>query len=868
MLVLYDKNESSFNTLGYGVLRDLKSDAFTTEVLNGVYNLEFSYIKEGWLSEYLVEGNIIKADGQLFRIRSIKKNINDNSINVFAKHIWFDNEFNNWIEDVAPTNKVGHTALAWLLNHAKETNKYTINGDCTTVNSARYVRMNPIEAIYNADNALLDRFGGEVELNNYNVFLHNHRGSETGIQIRQDKNLSGAEYNVDLSTIATRIMPVGKDGILLPEKYVDSPYINNYYAPFYYKLDVNIGVDEDENISLNDCYTVMRNEANNLFTKGIDKPNVTISIDFVELSKTKEYSIYSNLETAHLGDSCNVYIPGLNISVTTRIVKIIKNCNKNRITNIELGTPKIDYVTNNSKNENNLKKAIIKSSDSVLSTAKKDATNLINHPFEGYIYISENTGELFIMDTNDVTTATNIWKFGLGGIGFSSTGINGPYQTAITQDGKIVADFITTGTLNTSVINGYGSLTTQVQQNTQAIGDRSLKTSTITQDISSLQSQISDIADITVSATTNEASITLGELDSVASSYPIKIEIHPIMDNISYLYPNNGLYPSSNTYIKHRKIIFTNHSTNETFEYNLPQDLLYYDSNNYDEFIADYEANSCKIIKRCSIDSSGVVSLLPEPIITNYNFSEEIEANLDLTEGNYSVSLYGYSSGYLFVRLMAINAYSAQYATKVELNSSIEQTVQSITSTVSQEYETKENAYSKYSEIQQTTDGISSTVASKVGTYEIISKINQSPEQVQILANKIYLSASHIIDIIAGNSINLTSKNITINSNNFNVDANGNLSCSNANISGTVNSNNGSIGGWSINSSGLTNGSLFIKNNGYSNIYTYADMVIMRNYLLGKIDLSENDISHYDLNGDGIVNSADLYLMRQMIIGN
>ena len=458
MLVLYNKSETNFNTLGYGVLRDLKTDAFTTEVLNGVYNLEFTYIKEGWLSEYLVEGNIIKADGQLFRIRNVKKNIKDSSINVFAKHIWFDNELNNWLEDVAPTNKVGHAALSWVLDHAKETNKFTINGDCTIVSSARYVRMNPIEAIYNADNALLQVFGGEIELNNFNVFLHNRRGSNTGIQIRQDKNLSGAEYNVDLSTIATRIMPVGRDGLLLPEKYIDSPLINNYYAPFYYKLELDIGVDEDNNITLNDCYTKMRAEANNLFSKAIDKPNVTISIDFVELSKTKEYSIYSSLETAHLGDSCIVHIPGLNIDVTTRIVKIIKNCNKNIITNIELGTPKIDYVTNNNNNQTIIKNTISKLPNSVLAEAQQNATNLINHPFNGYIYISEDTGELYIMNTSDPSTATKVWKFGLGGLGYSSTGINGPYTIAITQNGQIVADFIATGTLNASVIQGLNTV--------------------------------------------------------------------------------------------------------------------------------------------------------------------------------------------------------------------------------------------------------------------------------------------------------------------------------------------------------------------------------------------------------------------------
>lgn len=464
MICIYDKAESDFSTLGIGVLRDFKSLPKTSEQLNGAYNLEFDYIKSGWLSEYLLEGNIVKADGQLFRIRTVNKDNSKNEISVLAKHIWFDLEFNNFLEDVAPTDKVGHLALKWLLDHSKEGNDYTITGDCTKTESARYVRMNPIEAIYNAENALLSRFGGELELNNYNITLHKKRGLDTGIEIRERKNLSAAKYNVDMSSIATRIMPVGGDGLILPEKYIDSPIINNYPTPFYYTFDVDVSVNEDEGITEAVCYEKMRAAVQELYDAGIDKPTVTISVDFVELEKTKEYSQFSNLEKAHLGDTCKVYIPGLNISLTVRIVKIVKDVLNNIITNIELGTPTIDYVNNSNKDINKIKNDVKKVNPaSILEKAREDATALINHPFNGYIYISEDTGEMFIMDDDDPEQAENIWKFGLGGIGFSSTGLSGPFTIAITQDGKIVADFITTGHLNTSVIEGYNQLVTQVQ---------------------------------------------------------------------------------------------------------------------------------------------------------------------------------------------------------------------------------------------------------------------------------------------------------------------------------------------------------------------------------------------------------------------
>lgn len=449
MLVLYDKNTSDFSNLGFGVLRDLKSDPEITEVLNGLYNLEFKYIIDGWLSEKLIEGNVIKANGQLFRIREVKKNIINKDIQVLAKHIWFDLELNNMLIDVAPTNKLGHTALQWILDHAENQTNFVVTGDCTKYGSARYVRKDPIDAVYNADNALLKKFGGEIELNNYNITLHNRRGLSTGLEIRQKKNVSGATYSVDLSSLATRILPVGNDGITLPEKYVDSQLINNYYAPFYYILNVDVGVDEDNNVTLNDCYNIMRQAAQDFLDTGVDIPKVSISIDFVELAKTEEYRNYSNLETAHLGDSCKVKIPDLNVDVETRIVKTVYNVAKKRITKMELGNLITNYVTSNSKTSNELENAVSKINvPGILREAKEEASDLIKQPFEGYIYISDSSGELYIMDTQDINTAQKVWKFGLGGIGYSSTGINGTYTTAITQDGKIVADFIKAGILS------------------------------------------------------------------------------------------------------------------------------------------------------------------------------------------------------------------------------------------------------------------------------------------------------------------------------------------------------------------------------------------------------------------------------------
>ncbi len=120
-----------------------------------------------------------------------------------------------------------------------------------------------------------------------------------------------------------------------------------------------------------------------------------------------------------------------------------------------------------------------------------------------------------------------------------------------------------------------------------------------------------------------------------------------------------------------------------------------------------------------------------------------------------------------------VNNKFKNYSTTTQMNSAINQKADEITSTVSKSYATKTELSTAKSEIKQTTDNISTEVSKKVGNNEVISKINQSPEEVTIDANKTSLK---------GKEINLTSDNITIKSTNFSVDKNGNLNASNANI--------------------------------------------------------------------------------------
>lgn len=322
----------------------------------------------------------------------------------------------------------------------------------------------------------------------------------------------------------------------------------------------------------------------------------------------------------------------------------------------------------------------------------------------------------------------------------------------------------------------------------ETVEAQNTKISRVEQTVDELNSKISEIADITVSQETLTGRLNFTDINE---SEPIHIEIRPTGENISCLHPLNTLFPADNLYIRLRNIRFTNITTNEVFDCELPDDLLYYDNEHYDEFILDYDSHTVYINKKCKYNTTtGAVELLEQERTDEYSDSFP---SILLTAGDYRVEILKYTNTpygcYFFVRLMAQNIYTSQFATKAELTSEINQTATSITLSVDQKLSNYSTTSQMNSTITIKANEISSVVSTKVGKNEIISSINQSSESVVIKANKISL---------AGKTIDLTSDSIQINSNNFKVDTNGNIRCTNATISGNITATTGKIAGYTI----------------------------------------------------------------------
>jgi len=480
---VYLNSETNFDNNGLGFLSYCLS-AKVTEVLNGDMYLEFTYPLKGPLNEYLVEDNIVKCNigndnYQLFRIKRVTKDLKQ--ISVYAMHIFYD-LLDNFIEDTFPQNLDCISFGNWILDKTNFATQFSFYSDISANASARYIKRNPIECfIGDIDNSMVNLFRGELERDNYNIKLLSRRGNNNNVKLLFGKNIEDVKVTIDITSMYTRVMPVGFDGLQLPEIYVDSPLINNYFTPKIAKVEFsNIKYDSDDEeafSNLEDAYQALRNAVNSLYNAGLDKPEINIKINWLELSKTKEYEKYKALETVHLGDTITAEMLGLYYE--TRVVKTVYNVLSDRIENFEIGTFKKTInstITANTKATENINVS------SILTDASNKATQLITSAMCGFIY--KTNEELFIMDTDNIATAQKVWRWNLNGLGYSSTGIQGPYDLAITMNGAINANFITAGKIQANLIEGLEDLMISV-------GDMYYNFSTQELAINSVDSEVS-----------------------------------------------------------------------------------------------------------------------------------------------------------------------------------------------------------------------------------------------------------------------------------------------------------------------------------------------------------------------------------------
>ena len=328
----------------------------------------------------------------------------------------------------------GVLPTGWLfLDNSGLTMQRTIEGDYT-----------PLEIV----DACRDTYGVYFKFDNVSktiTALLPDEAEPLGAFATRDLNLKEINYKGKSNDIVTRLYAYGADGLSFASINSGLPYVEN----FTYSDRIVCAVWRDDRYTI--AENLLADAKKKLSTLAI--PTRSYECDVVDLRATNpemygflDFDIFS---VATLIDDAKNF--AINYQVVERWEypyypdknKVIFSSSPAKIQN------QVKHLAQQIENANS-------SFRQQQQTAINNATNWITGAKGGYVVINKNEQdqpyEILIMDTPDISTAKNVWRWNQGGLGFSSNGYNGPYATAITQDGSIVASFITTGILTGNLI--------------------------------------------------------------------------------------------------------------------------------------------------------------------------------------------------------------------------------------------------------------------------------------------------------------------------------------------------------------------------------------------------------------------------------
>lgn len=316
---------------------------------------------------------------------------------------------------------------------------------------------------------LIDKLGGHIRVRYWNGvrYLDYLADYETEClqTIEFGKNLSEFSKNLEVTEFATVLVPKGarlNDGsdIEALEAYVDvssvnggSIYVENTAAVQAYGRIEKV-VEWDDVTEPANLLTKAR-----LYLSDLQYGKVKLEVTAVDL-----HYINRGIESFGLLEKVHVISEPHGMDRYFPVTKITINLDQPESSLYTLGTDSKENLTaasnklNVSLNEKiNNKATIAEIRKYSLEEAQAEATRQITNATEGYITITKtDTGseELFITNTKNYKNATKVWRWNLNGLGYSKNGLYGPYGIAITQNGEIVADYITTGTMAADRIKG------------------------------------------------------------------------------------------------------------------------------------------------------------------------------------------------------------------------------------------------------------------------------------------------------------------------------------------------------------------------------------------------------------------------------
>jgi len=460
--VLYAPNTADFSTFGIGALTDTIS-CEVTEERNGLFECLLKYPITGQHYSRIAKECIIKAKPndtsapQAFRIYRITKPLNG-IVSIYGQHISYDLA-NVPVMPFETESRSPQLILSQLLAGDSRFTGWTDYSEAKPFSVAQPKSVRA--CLGGTEGSMLSKWHGEFEWDNFTVKFHTHRGQKTGVAIEYGKNLTALEQDEDNSGVYTQLLPYAvftaegterETVVTLPEETL--PIVSAEMV-----REKTLIMDFTDRFENGTVITeeLLRAAANDyIHDNPLGATIPTVKISFEPLWKQPEYAAL--LERVSLCDIVTIRHSALGVSVSAMVVQTVYDCLAERYTSITLGSEKSSMITTISEVQSSVEKVqtTVGRFPKLLQTAIGNATSLITGQSGGYVVLhGDENGqpyELLILDAPSIEEAVNVWRWNVGGLGFSHNGYNGPYETAITADGQIVADFITSGSLVANII--------------------------------------------------------------------------------------------------------------------------------------------------------------------------------------------------------------------------------------------------------------------------------------------------------------------------------------------------------------------------------------------------------------------------------
>jgi len=445
MIKVYESEERLFNHNGLKILHPRKAEIYIED--NGDYYLDLESTIED--IDYLQEGMIVRTNTrwgeQGFRLTNPKRK--NNKIIVKGCHLSKDTS-KYIIANAYVENKSCNDALDHFNNSCDSPTPFTTISDIADMNTARIIRKTLEETI----SIVVEKWGGHLYRDNWNIGVKQQIGADRGITIKYGKNSKEIESTEIWDDVVTKLLPVGYDGITLPELYLLSD-LNIYSVPYTKVVKFEQDIDKEQ----------FKDEDGNLNEEAYKEELINDLRIQAEryLNENKlfkcNYKVKAHIDgVVDLGDVITVKHEALGIDITTNVVSLKYDCINDKYVEIEFG---------NFKNKlKNLITTMKTETDKTVTSAKEVVTvqlqNELNEATSkiwgtlGDSYVIYEGNRIIIVDKLPKEEATNVMMINSQGIGFSNTGINGMFTSAWLIDGTLDMQNINVINMTANLVKG------------------------------------------------------------------------------------------------------------------------------------------------------------------------------------------------------------------------------------------------------------------------------------------------------------------------------------------------------------------------------------------------------------------------------